>query len=246
MKAARVIGNKTLIGRCGCWAVALTREKDLHPPSRDKQRTHMNVSEGCWFPAYRPSCGSFAASVGSALCEPPWPGRTIWSSRASFGAGDRGRLWSEVRSLASLNYGKGLLVDFVDDGRGRWTIARNNMKALRGFLFCGATAAIVCAATTASAVTDFGHGKPITFQDLAGKTFCWYDGGRVTYGANGMETNHKNNHHTPWSVPEPGVLKYWGKKYTQVELLPDGRLHFYKYCLICGNHDIDTWATPCN
>ena len=179
MKAARVIGNKTLIGRCGCWAVALTREKDLHPPSRDKQRTHMNVSEGCWFPAYRPSCGSFAASVGSALCEPPWPGRTIWSSRASF-------------------------VDFVDDGRGRWTIARNNMKALRGFLFCGATAAIVCAATTASAVTDFGHGKPITFQDLAGKTFCWYDGGRVTYGANGMETNHKNNHHPPWSVPEPG------------------------------------------
>jgi hypothetical protein len=29
-------------------------------------------------------------------------------------------------------------------------------------------------------------------------------------------------------------------------LLPDGRLHFYKYCLICGNHDIDNWATPCN
>jgi hypothetical protein len=92
----------------------------------------------------------------------------------------------------------------------------------------------------------FGRGKPITAQDLAGKTFCWADGGRVTYGANGLETNNKNNHHPPWSVPEPGVLKYWGKKYTQVELLPDGRLHFYKYCLICGNHDIDSWATPCN
>jgi len=70
--------------------------------------------------------------------------------------------------------------------------------------------------------------------------------GRVTYGANGLETNNTNNHHPPWSVPEPGVLKYWGNKYTQVELLPDGRLHFYKYCLICGNHDIDSWTTPCN
>src|SRR6202021_2377822 len=142
----------------------------------------MNVSEDCWFPVYRPSCGSFAASVGSALCEPPWPGRTIWSS---------------------------------------------------GRLRAGGPGAMGSAATTASAVTDFGHGKPITLQDLAGKTFCWYDGGRVTYGANGMETNHKNNHHPPWPVPKPGVLKYWGRKYTQVELQPDGRLHFYKYCLIC-------------
>jgi hypothetical protein len=119
------------------------------------------------------------------------------------------------------------------------------MKALRG-LFLTALFATACWATAAFAITDFGRGKPITFQDLAGKTFCWNDGGRVTYGANGLETNNKNNHHPPWSVPEPGVLKYWGNKYTQVELLPDGRLHFYKYCLICGSHDNDNWATPCN
>jgi hypothetical protein len=120
------------------------------------------------------------------------------------------------------------------------------MKALRKCLFYGALLAMAFWATAACAITDFGRGKPITAQDLSGKTFCWNDGGRVTYGANGLETNNKNNHHPPWSVPEPGVLKYWGNKYTQVELLPDGRLHFYKYCLICGNHDIDNWATPCN
>jgi hypothetical protein len=120
------------------------------------------------------------------------------------------------------------------------------MKALRGVWLCGALLAVASWGTTAFAITDFGRGKPITFQDLAGKTFCWSDGGRVTYGANGLETNNKNNHHPPWAVPEPGVLKYWGKRYTQVELLPDGRLHFYKYCLICGEHDHDTWATPCN
>jgi hypothetical protein len=101
--------------------------------------------------------------------------------------------------------------------------------------------------TTAFAFTDFGRGKPITYQDLAGKTFCWPGGGKVFYGPNGLESSNKNNHRPPWSVPEPGVLKYWGKKYVQVELLPDGRLHFYKYCLICtDSHDLDTWATPCN
>jgi hypothetical protein len=100
--------------------------------------------------------------------------------------------------------------------------------------------------TAVVAYTDFGRGKPITAQDLSGKKFCWPTGYSVIYGANGLETNNKNDRHPPWSVPEPGVLKFWGNKYTQVELLPDGRLHFYKYCLICGNHDNDNWATPCN
>jgi hypothetical protein len=101
--------------------------------------------------------------------------------------------------------------------------------------------------TEVFAYTDFGRGKPITFQDLAGKKFCWNTGYSVVYGANGLETNNKNDHHPPWSVPEPGVLKYWGKKYVQVELLADGRLHFYKYCLTpCSDHDLDNWAWPCN
>ena len=120
------------------------------------------------------------------------------------------------------------------------------MWALERLWFCGALATIACWATTASATTDFGRGKPITFQDLVGKKFCWGTGYSVVYGANGLETNNKNNHHPAWSVPEPGVLKFFGNKYTQVELLPDGRLHFYRYCLVCGNHDIDNWATPCN
>ena len=40
---------------------------------------------------YLPSPGSSAASAGSAPCEPPWPGRTIRSSRSGAGAGDQGR-----------------------------------------------------------------------------------------------------------------------------------------------------------
>jgi hypothetical protein len=131
-------------------------------------------------------------------------------------------------------------------GRARWAIARNNLKPVRGFLFYGALFALACLATTAFAYTDFGRGKPITFQDLAGKKILLAHRISVIYGANGLETNNKDNRHAPWSVTQPGVLKYFGNKYTQVELLPDGRLHFYKYCLICEQHDNDNWVTPCN
>jgi hypothetical protein len=119
-------------------------------------------------------------------------------------------------------------------------------KALRNLVVLTAASGAAWWATGASAITDFGHGKPITFQDLAGKKFCWSTGYSVVYGANGLETNNKNDHHPAWSVPEPGALKYWGNHFTQVEVLPDGRLHFYKYCLVCSEHDHDNWATPCN
>ena len=120
------------------------------------------------------------------------------------------------------------------------------MSLFRGCLI-GVCLVPLAFGATAFAYTDFGRGKPITAQDLAGKKFCWPTGYSVIYGANGLETNNKNNHHPTWSTPEPGVLKYWGNKYVQVELLADGRLHFYKYCLTsCGDHDLDSWATPCN
>ncbi len=32
----------------------------------------------------------------------------------------------------------------------------------------------------------------------------------------------------------------------QMEITSDGRLHSYFYCLVCGDHDHDSWATPCN
>jgi hypothetical protein len=121
------------------------------------------------------------------------------------------------------------------------------MGLSKGLLFCTALASGAVLATEAMGYTDFGRGRPITAKDLSGKKFCWPTGYSVVYGADGMETNNKNNRHPAWSVPEPGVLKYWGNKYTQVELLPDGRLHFYKYCLLCmSNHDLDMWASPCN
>lgn len=54
---------------------------------------------------------------------------------------------------------------------------------------------------------------------------------------------------------EPGVVewreevkpgKYRNPRYGQWEVLSDGRLHAYKYCLLCGDHDRDGWATRCD
>jgi hypothetical protein len=113
---------------------------------------------------------------------------------------------------------------------------------------------MVCWSTTILAFTDFGQGRPVTFQDLAGKTFCWDNPLRATYGANGQFLNSWGVRGT-WVVVNPGVVelrdevkpgKYGSSRYRQWELLPDGRLHGYSYCLICGNHDRDHWATPCN
>jgi hypothetical protein len=118
------------------------------------------------------------------------------------------------------------------------------MKVSRALLFCLALPAAGSWATTACAYTDFGKGKPITAVDLSGKKFCWSNGRWVIYDANGQFTNLKGTH-KQWSVPEPGVL-YINNHYVQIEVLSDGRLHSYRYCLLCGDHDLDTWATPCN
>jgi hypothetical protein len=119
------------------------------------------------------------------------------------------------------------------------------MKAPGPFLFGATLFSAWLWAGEVLAYTDFGKGRPITTADLSGKTFCWDDGGRVTYGANGKLSSNFGVHDRPWSVPEPGVFK-GGRGYDQMEVLPDGRLHIYKYCLLCDDHDLDHWATPCN
>jgi hypothetical protein len=119
------------------------------------------------------------------------------------------------------------------------------MRGCREIGAVGAIVGVIFSADVAPATTDFGRGKLITRDDLAGKKFCWDSGYSVVYGTDGRETNNRNNHHPPWSVPEPGVLRYWGNRLTSVEILPDGTLHFYRYCLFCGDHDNDSWARPC-
>jgi hypothetical protein len=100
--------------------------------------------------------------------------------------------------------------------------------------------------THSMAVTDFGHGRPVTYQDLSGKKYCWSNGNLALYGADGKFSNNRGAHDTPWSVPEPGVLKV-GHRYRQVEVLPDGQLHSYHYCLYCtADHDFDFWAKQCD
>jgi hypothetical protein len=76
---------------------------------------------------------------------------------------------------------------------------------------------------------------------------CWSRTGvRANFAANGdyTDSRHRPGYHDQWSVPEPGVLRvgYWHR---QVEVLADGRLHLYRYCLICGEHDLDAWGTEC-
>jgi hypothetical protein len=124
------------------------------------------------------------------------------------------------------------------------------MMTSRSLLRLCAAAAVACIAfwhMQALAYTDFGQGRPITAKDIAGRTICWSRSGvRGNFAANGQYTH--NRHHPgyrdQWSVPEPGVLRvgYWHR---QVEVLADGRLHSYRYCLICGEHDLDSWGTEC-
>jgi hypothetical protein len=118
------------------------------------------------------------------------------------------------------------------------------MNTSRKFLFYAALPAIAFWSTGVLAFTDFGHGMPITAKDLSGKKFCWNNGDWAFYGPNGQMSNSLGRH-PHWSVGEPGVL-HVNRRRVQVELLPDGRLHVYRYCLICGEHDLDAWGTPCN
>jgi hypothetical protein len=100
----------------------------------------------------------------------------------------------------------------------------------------------------------FRTGPPVSFQDLAGKKFCWDSGRWVLYGANGQFLNNRGTRGT-WVVLDRGVVEwrdeikpgeYRSGRYGQWEVLSDGRLHSYSYCLLCTWHDHDHWATPCN
>ncbi len=117
------------------------------------------------------------------------------------------------------------------------------MKTFQRILLCAALPATALWTNAALAYADFGQGKPISAQDLSGKKFCWNTGGWVIYGADGQYTNRSGTHRH-WSVTEPGVL-HIRNHYLQIELLADGRLHSYRYCLLCPDHDQDMWATEC-
>ena len=96
------------------------------------------------------------------------------------------------------------------------------MNTFRGFLFYAALPAMAFWSTEVLGFTDFGHGRPVTTQDLSGKKFCWSNGIRAFYGANGKLSNSLGVHDRPWSVPQPGVLKT-GQREVQTEVLSDGR-----------------------
>ncbi len=119
------------------------------------------------------------------------------------------------------------------------------MNSFRKFVVYAALPAIPFWATGVLAFTDFGKGRPVTAQDLSGKTFCWNNGIRASYGANGTFSNSRGAHDRPWSVPRPGVFKD-GYREVQMEILSDGRLHTYAYHLLWDNHDQDNWGKLCN
>ena len=112
--------------------------------------------------------------------------------------------------------------------------------------------AVVCglvSATPAFAITDFfsDGGRPVTYNDLVGKKICWSPGNRgwVFFGADGYASDERGDHN-PWVIVEPGVIRFGRKNYRQYRVLPNGQFHQYKYCLLCGDHDIDIWGTQCN
>jgi hypothetical protein len=97
--------------------------------------------------------------------------------------------------------------------------------------------------TVGSAEAGLGEGRPVTANDLSGKKICWSDGAWSAYAADGKYTSGRGSHGT-WSVPEPGAI-HFGKRYHQVEIMPDGRFHMYWFALLHG-HDHDLWGTVCN
>jgi hypothetical protein len=60
---------------------------------------------------------------------------------------------------------------------------------LRKFLFYATPLAMACWSTEVLAFIDFGQGRPVTAQDLSGKSFCWNNGVRASYGADGKLSN---------------------------------------------------------
>ena len=91
------------------------------------------------------------------------------------------------------------------------------------------------------------QGRPVTTQDLIGKTYCWENGGKGTYGAGGSFSNNRGYHGT-WSVTEPGVVLV-GSRYNQIDILPDGRLQQHvsrRKNTKPGGNDYYVTATPCN
>jgi hypothetical protein len=114
------------------------------------------------------------------------------------------------------------------------------MKAPTSFLLGATLFSAWLWAGEVLAYTDFGKGRPITAADLSGKKFCWSDGGWSIYAANGQFSNSLGKH-SHWSVPEPGVLH--AGRFLQMEVLPDGRLHWYFQVY---SQDFDGWGTLCN
>jgi hypothetical protein len=119
------------------------------------------------------------------------------------------------------------------------------METVRSLPFlCVAAVCFAFGQTQALAYTDFGQGRPIAAKDLAGKKFCWDQGGWAIYAADGHYTNNKGIH-THSFVPEPGVVEI-GYARVQSEALADGRVHNHRFCGTCQYHDKDFWGTLCN
>jgi hypothetical protein len=123
-------------------------------------------------------------------------------------------------------------------------LGANALKTFRSLLLLWAAVVCIASGRMALAYTDFGQGRPIAAKDLAGKKFCWNAGGWTIYAADGHYTNSKGGH-THWSVPEPGVVAI-GQGRRQFEVLTDGRIHNYHFCIYCANRDIGSWGTLCN
>jgi hypothetical protein len=92
----------------------------------------------------------------------------------------------------------------------------------------GAAAALIAWPALAQAQAS----RPVTAEDLSGKTVCWDDGWRFTYAKDGSYFGARgdapavNHHKARWSMSEPGVVQIdRGVKqgYLQIVLLPDGR-----------------------
>jgi hypothetical protein len=103
------------------------------------------------------------------------------------------------------------------------------------------TAAAACAAALGVSVPALA--APVANADLEGKKICWSDGGRPTYGKNGVYDEPGFGHGT-WSLAGGRLTVVASNgKYTGAITKENGRFHILGHI---NDEDLDAWGEYCD
>jgi hypothetical protein len=96
---------------------------------------------------------------------------------------------------------------------------------------------------------DFYHeGRPVTANDLVGKTFCWENGVQEFYGPGGRWIRRMDGveNHGKWYVTEGGIMHHrYGDRETELRILPNGDLRLNVFCSGCTGQQLEARPEKC-